>query len=185
MPNFPSVVMVAIVRGSETGRVVWLPRTWRESNLGDLGGEDRVGEAGALKSNKQRRAELKARREKKAEAKRKAARRKVNLPAIARGVDVDRSQLAPDRSCGEPDFVTRGYYVDIPFDCQACGVAEIWTGQQQKWWYEVAKGKVWTTARLCRSCRHAERARRDEARRVHLEGLARKLGQVDAEPQPE
>ena len=89
-------------------------------------------------------------------------------------ISVNEELLAPYNSYGEADFVRRGYYVDIPFRCVDCGKEEIWTGAQQKWWYEVAKGFVYSTAVRCRACRRQERARRDEARRVHLEGLARK-----------
>jgi hypothetical protein len=38
----------------------------------------------------------------------------------------------------------------------------------------VAKGGLWTTARSCRPCRRRERERRGEARRTHLEGVAKK-----------
>jgi len=60
------------------------------------------------------------------------------------------------------------------FRCADCGKEEVWTGSQQKWWYEIAKGFVYSSAVRCRACRRKERARRDEARRVHLEGIARK-----------
>lgn len=123
-----------------------------------------------MKSGKQRRAELKAKRV----AKRWASVLKDMRAAMTKGVAVDPSQLAPDGSYSRPDFVERGYYVDKPFECHHCGAPQTWTAAQQKWWYEVAKGGVWTTARLCRACRQRERARREEARRVHLEGLARK-----------
>jgi hypothetical protein len=53
-------------------------------------------------------------------------------------------------------------------------VAEIWTAAQQRWWYEVAQGEVWTVAVRCRACRQRERARKVEARRIHLAGLAAK-----------
>ena len=82
--------------------------------------------------------------------------------------------LCPTNSYGIPDFVERGFYVDRPFVCKDCGKAEIWTATQQKWWYETAKGDVWTVAVRCRACRRLERQRKSEARRVHLEGLARK-----------
>ena len=123
-----------------------------------------------MKSGKQRRAELRIKKN----AKRAAALQKAKLDARARGVEVDLSQLAPDGSYGQPEFVRRGYYVDKPFECQECGEHQTWTATQQKWWYEVAKGGIWTTATLCRPCRRRERSRREEARRVHLEGLARK-----------
>jgi len=89
-------------------------------------------------------------------------------------VRVNTSALAPSNSYGVPDFVRRGYYENVPFVCQGCGSNEIWRAAQQKWWYEVMKGYADSTAKRCRACRRRERARRDEARRTHLEGLARK-----------
>jgi len=116
-----------------------------------------------MKSNKQRREELKR---KKAER----ATRRENRGAIP----VDVQKLAPDGSYDTPDFAQRGGYIDVPFQCIDCGKSEVWTATQQKWWYEVAKGGVWTTARRCRNCRCKERERKNEARRIHLEGLERK-----------
>ncbi|MFT3786282.1 MAG: zinc-ribbon domain containing protein [Tepidisphaeraceae bacterium] len=66
------------------------------------------------------------------------------------------------------------FYEDQPFTCVDCGKHEVWSAAQQKWWYEVAKGDVWTVAQRCRLCRRRERERKNEARSVHLEGLARK-----------
>jgi hypothetical protein len=114
-----------------------------------------------------------ARRARLAELEAKAARKNLE----ARGVLVNEQALKPYNSYGCPDFVQRGYYEDMPFKCQACGVAQIWTATQQKWWYEVAKGDVYSAPKLCRPCRRKEQARRAEARRVHLEGLARKKQQ--------
>jgi len=87
---------------------------------------------------------------------------------------VNPENLRPTNSYGTPDFVRRGYYVDVHFNCKACGAAQVWTETQQKWWYESAKGDVWTTAVLCRPCRKREQARRAAAREVHLAGLAAK-----------
>ncbi|HZY89953.1 MAG TPA: zinc-ribbon domain containing protein [Gemmataceae bacterium] len=132
-----------------------------------------------MKSGKQRRAELDARkkvRAAKSAAERAVAARAALARAAAGGAPVNREALAPHNSYGEPDFVTRGLYLDRPFGCIDCGKAEVWTARQQKWWYEVAKGEVFTTARRCRACRRRERERRAEARRVHLEGLARERG---------
>lgn len=123
-----------------------------------------------MKSGKQRRVEL--------DAKKTARRAKTARAALARkaarGAPVNQEALAPHNSYSEPEFVTLGFYSDQPFDCVDCGKAEVWTAGQQKWWYEVAKGDVFTTARRCRTCRRRERERRAEARRVHLEGIARK-----------
>jgi len=127
-----------------------------------------------MKSGKQRRLEIVARRKKLA-VKRKAVATAVALKNTPyRMVAVNEELLAPNNSYGAPAFVRRGYYVDIPFRCADCGKEEVWTGSQQKWWYEVAKGFVYSSAVRCRACRRKERARRDEAKRVHLEGIARK-----------
>lgn len=89
-------------------------------------------------------------------------------------VHVNVAALAPDGSYDIPRFVQRGTYCDVPFNCMDCGKRDVWRATQQKWWYEVAKGNVWTTATRCRPCRAKERARKNEARRVHQEGLAAK-----------
>lgn len=67
-----------------------------------------------------------------------------------------------------------GFYLDYEFTCKDCGKVEIWTGRQQKWWYEVARGEMEQVAVRCRGCRQKENRRKEEARRVHLEGLERK-----------
>lgn len=87
---------------------------------------------------------------------------------------VNMERLAPNRSLDTPGFVKRGYYEDEPFRCQDCGAPQLWTARQQKWWYEVAQGDVFTNATRCWPCRRRERERREAARRVHLEGLTKK-----------
>lgn len=87
---------------------------------------------------------------------------------------VNPENLRPTNSYGTPDFVKRGYYVDMPFSCKSCGASQVWTETQQKWWYESAKGDVWTKAVLCRPCRKREQARRAAAKKVHRAGLAAK-----------
>jgi hypothetical protein len=93
-----------------------------------------------------------------------ALSQEAKVDAVARGVAVDPGSLAPRNSYSSPDFVERGYYVDKPFSCQECGKPQIWTAEQQKWWYEVAKGSVLSTATRCRACRQQERARKEEVR---------------------
>nr|WP_293244898.1 zinc-ribbon domain containing protein [Panacagrimonas sp.] len=88
-------------------------------------------------------------------------------------VTVHPERLAPDGSYSTPDFLRRGTYVDLPFTCIDCGVDEIWRATQQQWWYEIAKGGIWTTATRCRSCRANERRRRDAARATHLAGVTK------------
>ncbi|WP_235835077.1 zinc-ribbon domain containing protein [Piscinibacter terrae] len=87
-------------------------------------------------------------------------------------VNVDK--LRPTNSFGTPDFVARGFYADRPFNCKTCASPQVWTATQQRWWYEIAQGDVWTVAVLCRPCRRRERERRNDAREVHLAGLAKK-----------
>lgn len=127
-----------------------------------------------MKSGKQRRAEIIGKRIKRA-SKRAAMVRAAELKTnSSRFVPVNDTLLGPYNSYGVPDFVSRGYYIDLPFRCVDCGKEEIWTGSQQKWWYEVAKGFVYSTAIRCRSCRRRERKRRADARRVHLSGVAQR-----------
>ena len=126
-----------------------------------------------MKSNKQRRQEIKAQRLRRIVQK----ARRVNARPVDRPVGVvpvNPARLRPTPSYGLPDFVQRGYYQDQPFRCRDCGVEQLWTAAQQQWWYEEAQGDVWTTAVRCRPCRQRERARKAEARRIHREGLAMK-----------
>ena len=106
-------------------------------------------------------------RRKKRQSRRRAERQVAGI------VRVNAEALAPYNSYGVPTFVARGYYVDVPFTCEQCRTPQVWRAWQQKWWHEVAKGYVYSTAKLCRACRRREQSRRAEARRVHLEGLGR------------
>jgi len=116
-----------------------------------------------MKSGKQRRAELRATRL------RRAHKRHPLSPRAQ--LRVDATQLAPDNSYGVPDFVWRGCYVDVEFRCVDCGAEGVWTAERQKWWYEEAKGGVWTRAKRCRACR----AKRRAARAASIAGRLRKL----------
>lgn len=123
-----------------------------------------------MKRKRDRSAQLAARRDAL-----KARLAAAHEAALLRGrTKVNAALLRPDNSYSLPDYVTRGYYLDRPFTCKDCGKPEVWSATQQKWWYETAKGGVWTMATRCRACRRRERERRNEARRVHLQGLARK-----------
>ena len=127
-----------------------------------------------MKSGKQRRAELKAKRKQRKAKQQSLTTRPQTTQRPLGTAPVNEDLLAPYKSYGAPGYVMRGYYQDVPFRCQGCGKEETWTAAQQKWWYEVAKGYVYSTAKLCRPCRKKAQARRAEARRVHLEGVARK-----------
>jgi Probable zinc-ribbon domain len=67
-------------------------------------------------------------------------------------IPADTSQQAPNNSYSPPLF-----YEDTPFTCVDCGKEEIWTATQQKWWYEVAKGEIYSRAVRCRECRRVLR----------------------------
>ena len=127
-----------------------------------------------MKSAKQKRTEIRIKREKrsrkkseklaKADTTARLAKRPINV--VAANVEA----LAHNNTYGPLPL----FYVDKPFVCRDCGKAEVWTAAQQKWWYEVAKGDINSTAVRCRACRRKEQQRRAEARRVHMEGLAKK-----------
>lgn len=130
-----------------------------------------------MNSSKKRRAILKQRRiEKQEKAKRTRIIQQVFQSESSQKLKVDRDALAPNRSYGVPKFVERGYYEDMPFVCKDCGVTQVWRNTQQKWWYEVMKGDIWTIAVRCRPCRQQERDRKAAARQVHLAGLKAKDG---------
>lgn len=125
-----------------------------------------------MKSNKQRREELKQRR-------RERAAKLVNFDQQAQPARIPLGVVEADRDLLARHNNTYGllplYYVDREFTCRDCGSQEVWTAKQQKWWYEVALGNINSTAVRCRPCRRAEQARVAQARRVSEEGLKRKL----------
>ena len=120
-----------------------------------------------MKSGKQRRAEIVARRRERAAAAAgldtfKPLRR---LPCGA--VAADSSKLAHNNTYGALPV----FYVDRVFNCRVCGIEEVWTAKRQKWWYEEAHGSIYSTAVRCRSCRRVEQARVAQARSASAEGL--------------
>lgn len=118
------------------------------------------------KSGRQRREEIRERRRQRAMA--AAAQVPPAPPRRPPGaVEADPAELAHNNTYGLLPL----YYLDKAFTCRDCGSEELWTAKQQKWWYEVAKGNINSTAVRCRACRRREQERRAEARRVHLQGL--------------
>ena len=119
-----------------------------------------------MKSNKQRRREIKHRRRQRAEQQRSAQNVLVQvLPLHA--IPANHAELRHNNSYGPLPL----FYQDLLFTCRDCGQSEVWKAAQQKWWYEVTKGSINSTAVRCLTCRVKERARKAEARSVHLEGL--------------
>lgn len=79
------------------------------------------------------------------------AERRTGIPRDA--IPADLSQQAPHNSYGG-----RHYYRDYEFTCVDCGTPQVWTAAQQQWWFEVAKGPIYSSASRCRACRAALRA---------------------------
>jgi len=89
-------------------------------------------------------------------------------------VPADPAQLAHNNTYGRlPRF-----YLDRAIKCRSCGKEEVWPAERQKWWYEVAKGHIHSTAVYCRACRNEDKERKALARKVHLDGLARKRKRI-------
>lgn len=134
-----------------------------------------------MKSNKQRRAEIMAARQRKRLGKASGrAERQGLAPWAANAVPVNPAAMMATNSYGMPVWQARGYYLDLAFVCKDCGAHGIWPASRQKWWYEVAKGHPDTTAIRCKPCRAKERARKEAARRVAQAGLKKKQEQKEA-----
>lgn len=97
-----------------------------------------------------------------------ATRRQEHWPAGA--LAADQAALAHNHTYS----VFPLYYVDRRVVCRDCGIEEVWSAARQKWWYEVAKGPIHSTAVRCRACRKVEQARRVAARKAQQEGFAAK-----------
>jgi hypothetical protein len=122
-----------------------------------------------MKSNKQRRREIKESRRKKAEAMVDIDTydpRSVRPPVGS--VEADHSQLDHINTYG---FLPL-FYVDKAFICRDCGSGEIWTAKQQKWWYEIAKGHIDSTAIRCRKCRDKIKHKND-LQKQHMEEMTK------------
>jgi len=95
-------------------------------------------------------------------------------------IPADPSKQAPNNSYSPLEF-----YEDTPFVCVDCGKEEIWTAKQQQWWYEVAKGSIYSRATRCRTCRRARRARRKTGpgdQPIRHTGTLMKLIRAEVEP---
>ena len=119
-------------------------------------------------SNKQKRSELtkkRANRQKEVEAAR--FQQAVADGRVANGVIMPQGAVAANldaQSANNSGAAPRLYYEDLNFDCRDCGNRETWRATQQKWWYEVAKGNLYSTAARCRTCRQNHRRKLDEQR---------------------
>lgn len=108
----------------------------------------------------------------------KSKRKTKHVPSLPSVLPVDESKIRMGNSYSSPP----AYYYDRPFLCRDCGIAQVWTAAQQKWWYEEAGGYFFSGAIRCRPCRQQERQRKATARRIHQEGLARRLARKSPPP---
>lgn len=123
-----------------------------------------------MKSAKQKHDKSKTKKEKRAK---KLAQQHIAMPTprSVGSVAANPTAMAPSNSYSPPPL----FYVDRAFTCRDCRKNEVWAATQQKWWCEVAKGDLNSTAVRCRACRRKEQQRKAEARRIHLEGKHTKI----------
>ncbi|MBH9576678.1 zinc-ribbon domain-containing protein [Inhella proteolytica] len=136
-----------------------------------------------MKSNKQRRQEIKARRHQRAMAMNTAKPGQRTQAVSADAVPADPAKLTHNNTYG----LLPRFYLDRPFVCRDCSAEAVWTGTQQKWWYEELQKPIASQAVRCLDCRRARRqlveASGDAALRLRCEVQAlRALG--DREPTP-
>jgi hypothetical protein len=115
-----------------------------------------------MKSNKQRRIELKAKRLERKMRQARVAKLPTTLAAPSNAIKVNNSLFAQYWS--GPWIANNGFYEDYGFICRDCARPQVWTPAQQQWWYEIAGGNRDSVAVRCRLCRVAERERVAAAR---------------------
>ena len=115
-----------------------------------------------MNSNKQKKKQLKAKRKQKAEK-----NRVKNLNHLAYGrVWADHSQLTHINSYGGlPD-----YYEGKDFTCRDCGVDDMWTANQQKFYFEECKGHIDSLAVRCNACRNILKLAKKE-QQAHMQEM--------------
>ena len=76
----------------------------------------------------------------------------------ARGAPVDPARIPPYPDVlRDSDGTYRDFFEDIGFTCRDCGAEAVWTAADQKWWFEVAGGSLYSRAARCATCRAARR----------------------------
>jgi hypothetical protein len=91
------------------------------------------------------------------------SRRQFGIPRDA--IPADPEQQVPQGCPCPPRF-----YSDYTYMCEDCGREQVWTAEQQRWWYEVAKCPLYSRAVRCQDCREArDTAMRGTPRKTHFE----------------
>lgn len=120
-----------------------------------------------MKSGKQRRLEIKEKRRKKAGSLNIDTTLEIQ-PLPKGAVQADHMELNHNNTYGLLPL----FYIDKAFVCRDCGSKELWTAKQQKWWYEMAKGDINTTAIKCRKCGDRIKHEKD-VQKQHMEKVAK------------
>ncbi len=91
---------------------------------------------------------------------------------MVEGIEIPDGAIAADVSRQAPaSFSRRYYYKDHEFECADCGKEEVWTTEDQQWYFEVVKAHPASTAKHCRECRQ-KRKDEKEAQRRTIDALA-------------
>jgi len=93
-----------------------------------------------------------------------------NIKPPVGSVMADHSELEHNNTYGPLPI----FYVDKLVICRDCSAKEVWRAEQQKWWYEVAKGNINSEAVKCSACRKNDKETKAIARKIHLDGIAQK-----------
>ncbi len=123
-----------------------------------------------MKSGKQRRLEIKAKRLQRAKQAVCVDTTEDVCPRPEGAVEANIDILAQHNN----SYFLPLFYVDRPYKCRDCGNEEVWTAKQQKWWYEIALGDINSFAVRCRSCRK-ERRTEKELQKAHMAEMAERL----------
>ena len=131
-----------------------------------------------MKSNKQRKSEIKQKRWKRMEACRaKAVAPSVSLMTVP--ADMERLEQLHGSVWWHP-----AYYEDKHYECRDCGAECVWTAQSQKWWHEEAQGHLHSGVQRCAPCNAKHRAWRlshcDAQEMAALRALWRVMPDADA-----
>ncbi|HEX2474134.1 MAG TPA: zinc-ribbon domain containing protein [Lacipirellulaceae bacterium] len=111
-------------------------------------------------ASKRKKDELNARRQK------QRLKKLARSGLLANGVEMPRGAIAADLSqqSGSSAFSRRNFYTDIEFTCVDCGAEEVWPARDQKWFFEVVKGNIYSMPKRCLTCRKKARQMKAEQR---------------------
>lgn len=122
-----------------------------------------------MKNNKQRRLEIKAKRDKKAAASKASSHKELNYRPTS-SVKAEHKELLHNAYWSTLPLL----YEDKPFRCRDCGLIEVWTASSQKWRYEVAKGYIDSVAVRCKSCRAQKKNEKEIKKKCMVEAALKK-----------